>query len=529
MTTITDRPVLAMAPLDERPVNTRYPRSLAAIAGIDLRFPPDAILGRARVPADMSAISFWLCEAVEEGAQAVFVCAEMLGYGNLTNSRISDDSAASVISRLGILEALGKTVPVHVFSIVTRVANANECVEEPLYWKEWGELCYRYGKLAHRALIGDAQPGSDEAEEFRKLEAQIPEEVRNDWLLRRLRNHTVNLAVLEMAARGSISSLRLTSDDTSEYGLSARERDWIAAWPDLIGDHLASRVRMHPGADEVGSALVAWWLNTTRRTHLPRVWVDYAIETDATLVAPYEDVPISETVFGQVVSCGCVPATTPHEADFVLAVVTPSPRLTDYSADFLNDDRSERSEAYHQQIDRLARWQNAGKPIAIADVAYPNGADPLYTEILTNGISSLNPGSLAAYGAWNTAGNTLGVVIAQASCAPAIGDDLADQTERARAQRIFLAHRFLEDGAYQSHVRRAVREEATAKWGRQDPDPDSPEEIAWMCELIEAKLAVRLLALRAHGVGIGLSIKKNSVTLPWNRTFEVDFELIEAG
>jgi len=521
MTESIPRPLLAMVPLDERPVNTRYPKNLAAIAGLDLQFPPDAILGRARTPADTSALSAWLLKTAAS-AQAAFVCAEMLGYGNLINSRISNDSAAAVLTRLSVLENLAKSVPVHGFSIVTRVANANDCVEEPLYWKEWGTRCYRYSKLAHRALAGEIQAGSDEADEFRKLEAQIPSEVRNDWLVRRLRNHTVNLALLELTARGTISTLRLTSDDTSEYGLSARERDWIATWPDLIGDGLSPRVRMHPGADEVGSALVAWWLNGTRK-RAPRVWVDYAIDADAALIAPYEDVPISDTVLGQLVSCGCVPATTPHETDIVLAVVTPSPRLTDYKLDFLNEDRWERSEAYHQQVKRLARLQKAGKKIAIADVAYPNGADPLYSEILASKESELQLGSLAAYGAWNTAGNTLGVVIAQASCVLAMGTDPTAQT----AQRVFLAHRFLEDHGYQSIVRRAVREEARVKWGRQDPDPDNPEEVAWICGLIETKLTARLAALQAHGIGTGLSIRKNSVRLPWNRTFEVDFELIE--
>jgi hypothetical protein len=512
-----------MIPLDERPVNTRYPQTLASIAGLELHLPPGAVLGRAKSPADTSAIAAWLVEEVNSGTQAAFVCAETLGYGNLINSRISSDSAAAVIGRLSILEKIGKSVPVHGFSIITRAANANDCVEEPLYWKEWGTRCHLYSKMAHKALAGEIQGGSDEAEEFRKLEAQIPSEVRNDWLLRRLRNHTVNLAILEMTARGSIASLRLTSDDTSEFGLSARERDWIATWPDLVGEGLSGRVRMHPGADEVGSALVAWWLNSARK-QAPRVWIDYAIDADSDLIAPYEDVPVNQTVLGQLLSCGCVPATTPAESDIVLGVVTPSPRLTDYRLDFLNDDRWDRSEAYHQQLNRLARLQQLGKQIAIADVAYPNGADPLYSEILMGSECTLKLGELAAYGAWNTAGNTLGVVIAQASCVLAMGT----QPESERAQRVFLAHRFLEDDGYQSVVRRAVREEAKAKWGRQDPDPDNATEVAWVCSQIEAKLASRLTALKALGVGVGLTIRKGSVSLPWNRTFEVDFDLIES-
>lgn len=514
------RPILVMAPLDERPVNTRYPQMLAAIAGLDLRLPPGSIIGHGRSPADALMLAEWLEQTSGQGASAGFVCAEMLCYGNLINARISTINETSAISRLTLLETLGKSMPVHAFSVITRVANANDCVEEPSYWKEWGTRCHRYSTLAHLALIGQVKLGSKEAREFRKLDREIPAPYRRDWLQRRLRNHTVNLVLLGMAARGAIASLRLTSDDTAEYGLPSRERDWLASWPDLLGDNMDARVRMHPGADEVGSVLIAWWLNGHRRL-APKVWIDYTIEEDSGLIAPYEDRPISETVMGQIVSSGCTTAATARESDFVLAVVTPSPRLTDYSPEFTNADRWDRSEAYVKQVSRMAKWQKAGKPVAIADVAYPNGSDPLFTEIMLDPEHGLTPGALAAYGAWNTAGNTLGVVCAQASCALAVDSD----PERVAAQRLFLAHRFLEDDGYQSSVRRAVREEGRKKWGHQDPE--GPEESSWICERIAVKLGTRLTSLQSHGIGEGLTIKPGTVRLPWDRTFEVDFELTQ--
>ena len=142
-------------------------------------------------------------------------------------------------------------------------------------------------------------------------------------------------------------------------------------------------------------------------------------------------------------------------------------------------------------------------------------------ECLFSGPARLDLGTLAAYGAWNTAGNTLGVVAAQAFCAGLIGSDAG----RAAAQNVFLAHRFLEDWGYQAVTRRAARAEAERLWGRHEPDPGSDAEQARLCAFIEGRLQEQLQVLQSHGVGAGLTLLPGSTRLPWRRTFEVDFAL----
>lgn len=519
---------IILIPLDERPVNTRYPEMLAAIGGAELRLPPVDIRGLQRVPADIDAVIHWLREASVDADVCIASC-EYLGYGNLINARISDDRVAVVLHRLSILAEVGAEIPVHAFSLITRVSNADDCVEEPLYWAEWGTRFYRFARLYHRSELGDLT--ETEQADLATLDAELPRELLVDWLTRRLRNHAVNLSMLEMAARGHISSLLLTSDDTAPYGFPTRERDWLRAWPKLIGTPLSDRVRMYPGADEVGSALVARQINEAAE-RAPRVFVDYAIDGDEEIVAPYEDRPVRETVLGQIEACGCVAVDAPGEADFVLGVVTPSPRRADLRPEFVEADREQRSPAYREFLARLASY--APVPIAIADVAYPNGSDPVFSELLLghrpsppqvarepgrdDNNAAVDPSSLAAYGAWNTAGNTLGVVVAQASLSTLPGAD-------ADARKRFLAHRFLEDYGYQLIVRREARIDAEARWGRREPDPQSTEEQAATCAFIEQRLGEVLTELQRHGIGEGLTIEPGSVRLPWKRTFEVDFEL----
>ena len=144
---------LALVPLDERPVNTRYPQMLGAIGGADVLLPPPDIRGRQRVPADLPAVADWLREAARR-SQAALVSTDFLGCGNLIGARISHDSAADVLARLRPLAEINAACPVHAFSLITRAPNADDCVEEPAYWCQWGKTFSRYARLRHRAERG---------------------------------------------------------------------------------------------------------------------------------------------------------------------------------------------------------------------------------------------------------------------------------------------------------------------------------------------------------------------------------------
>ena len=511
---MTDILTIALVPLDERPVNTRYPQMLGAIGGADVLLPPAEMRGLQRVPADVTAVAAWLQETAKS-AEAAIVSCEYLGFGNLIASRISADSAADVLSRLCLLGEINPHCPVYAFSLITRVSNADDAVEEPGYWAEWGTAFYRYARLAHQAGRGELT----EENELAELERRLPPDLKADWLVRRLRNHTVNLGLLEMAARGQITSLRLTSDDTSPYGFPSRERAWLSGWPALIGPALSERVLMHPGADEVGSALLAHLL-MDRWEKTPRVFVVYSHAGGENLVAPYEDRPVRETVAGQIHACGGTLAGSVLECDLVLGIAAPVPGRTAWQPEYLAEDQKSRTGEYQTFLAALAGAQAQGIPVALADVAYPNGSDPLLMFLLLE-PARLDLARLAAYGAWNTAGNTLGVVLAQAFCAGLIGSS----PKRAAAQQQFLAHRFLEDWAYQAVVRREARDEAERLWGRREPAPNSPEEQSQLCAFIETRLNEHLGMLQRRGLGVGLRIAPGSVRLPWRRTFEVDFDL----
>ena len=69
---------IGLIPLDERPVNTRYPAMIAHIADAELFLPPAELLSRYRIPARSAALAEWLHDLAPE-LDAIVVSFETLG------------------------------------------------------------------------------------------------------------------------------------------------------------------------------------------------------------------------------------------------------------------------------------------------------------------------------------------------------------------------------------------------------------------------------------------------------------------
>ncbi len=490
---------IGLIPLDERPVNTRYPRMLAAIAGAECVLPPDEVLSHFREPAQPVSLIDWL---VETGGQcdALIVSNEMLGYGSLIQSRISHESASTIVNRLETLRTLKTRNPnlrIFGFNLITRISRANDATEEPLYWAEHGANLYRYSQLLDRAEQG--QPVQDELSTLRAL---LPADNIRDFLARRLRNHTVNLAALQLLADGVFDVLVMSSDDTSPYGLGSREKGWISQWIKRL--EVGDRLLMYPGADEVGSILVARAINE-RAGRWPRFEVAYAVPGGEAITAAFEDSAVRVTVERQIRAAGGTIVNT--DGDIKLIVNPPRSPDMDWPMPYSESEQRERLPHLEATIRQMQQWADSGKIIAVADVAHANGADNQWVDLIRQ------TGLLAridAYSAWNTAGNSVGTTIAQASLAWLAGRD-------SQAQKQFLTHRLIEDWLYQGIVRTEAMEWLQSEFGTFHL---SAEMIEPATQWIEQHLNNTATALN-----MGFSIKPGSLRLPWKRTFEIDFEL----
>ncbi|MDP9366402.1 MAG: DUF4127 family protein [Chloroflexota bacterium] len=497
---------IGLVPLDERPANVRYPKAIADIAGADIVLPPAEALGSRRSPGRHDRLAEWLGD-VSPTLDALVVSIEQLGYGGLIPSRTTHDPVASVLTRLEVLRGIrgrGRGPIVYGFNLVTRVSNSRDGWEESPYWPELGPRLYRLSQTMDRASTDPL--GKAEATALR---AGLPGDAVGDWLRRRARNHTVNLAAIQLLAEGVLDRLVLSSDDTSPLGLPAREKRSLEEWAERL--EVGDRLLMYPGADEVGSALTARAVNE-HHGRVPRFAPCYAVPGGDEVTAAFEDGPVRMTIERQVRAIGGALSDACDDGATWLGVNPPLPGGPEWPPLPGTVPDPERSAALATLVEEARSRLRAGQPVAVADVAYPNGADPALIDLLRGQRWLLG---LAAYGGWNTAGNTIGTVLAQAS---ALGRGRGEG--QVAANERFLLHRLMEDWGYQQTVRPRVRDWLVVEMGRPEPDEDG---IAAAEAWIEPRLAPTIEDLDAFAGR--WRIVPGSVRLPWGRTFEVDFDL----
>lgn len=506
---------VALVPLDDRPVCLQYPEMLAPLAHARVEAPPRHLLGRFTTPGDAAAIGRWLAALDLSTIDALIVSVDMLAYGGLVASRVHAVDDATALARLQVLRDLRARrpdLPIYGFSVITRLAPTADGASEA-----WRTQLARWAEIA-----ADAAGDPVLAQEQAALEREVPALALADYKAARARNLRVNRASLDLLADGVFTHLVLSQDDARPRGVHVAERESLAR---VIGERkLTSRSGLQPGADEVAMLLLARAVLAHHGLR-PSLQPVYSTEAARTMVAPFEDRPLHETVRFQIATAGAA-VIDGVAADLALFV-------------FASRHDEGRAEAFAGQV---AAAVDAGRPTVVADVdpvGDVQGASVPFTEaLLARGVAP----RLAAYASWNTAGNTIGTAIPHGLLHYA-GMALAARCRSeawhaaAAAQLRFLLHRFVNDYAYQGVVRRDVnatlrREGRSALWLNEHAD-ETASAIALALTPYVARLEARLadapvrlgpangavLEARLNGVGA------LAVGLPWARTFEARIEV----
>ena len=544
---------IAILPLDDRPVNYDYPQMLARAAGIEAVLPARELLGNPWRESQHEKLVEWLRD-VSGQVDGIVLAVDTLAYGGLIRMRISGEPYESVRERLmGLREmkAMHPSLKIIASSVIQRVSRANSSEEEKPYWAVYGERMFRLSYLEHKAALAEASP--EEVHEQNSLRAQIPDDIYQDFLHIRRRNHAVNRLMLDWAEEGVLDYLLLPQDDTAEYGWNIAEARALQAA--IRQRRLTGRAITYPGADEVGCLLLTRWV-CQEAGFAPRIYPRYSSSSSATLTTDYEDRPMPEMIKAHLAPLGGILAESPEEADVVLFVNAPA----------IGQGAGEYQWMVHEGLETVRSWVPAmlksyidqvacdpnflktrremetprrspeefacailsslkqGRTTAIADVAFVNGSDLILGQELTRHPEIAQ---LAAYGGWNTAGNTLGTVLAQAVLrALALRHGATAQQQAAHLG--FLFTRFLDDYGFQAVERTRSMLEDLPGLGILPTVQRLPEAAA---EKIEACVAARLrgqaeaLEKLFIAAGMARSVKLSEIYLPWKRLFEVGFQV----
>ncbi len=490
---------IALVPLDDRPVNTSMVADIAHIAGATVLLPPRRSLPHFRDPGDTDALAAWLVEASGAGIDGAVVSLDMLGYGGLIASRTSHETTREILGRISVLEDIHRehpSLPLGAINVFLRASNSNNASEEPAYWREYGLLLHRLGGRAHEAWLQESAGGPPAV-----VDPLIPAVVRQDFARRRLRNHIVNLAGLDLASTGTVSTLLLTADDTAPRSAGSAEQTLIDYWRILLGPR--EDVLIYPGADEVAAVMTARLLSQHHGVS-PSFAVTCVEPDGLDRIAPYENTPLGTGVQRQVLAAGGrLVADTP---DTRLVVHAPSPT----GGDFYGGTPEPTGQGLIKRtVEEIESALEAGEHVALADCRFPNGGDPGLVEALRDrGVLLL----LDAYGGWNTAGNALGSTVAAAAVAT-IGRRTG--TLDPDAQQKFLLSRLVEDYGYQSRVRAEVVGDTSAQ------DHLRPASVDVAADQVADRLDLVLQEL----LGAGSGWRVGGVSFPWARAFEISLRL----
>jgi hypothetical protein len=507
-------------PLDERPCNAKFPKQIAAASDLELISPPQALLGQKKLPAHTAGVVEWLHEHTIR-ADHLIVSLDMLVYGGIVPSRLHHLSLEQCRLRLQTLVDCKKRNPklrIFAFNLIMRAPAYNSSDEEPDYYAEYGAQLARNGWLRDK----HTREGLTEQEqlEWVQLTAGIPEQVFQDFIGRRRINTAVNQMAVDLTFEGWIDFLIIPLDDNAKYGYSSSEQRQLLST--VEAKQLLHRVHLYPGADEVGNTLFARVFCEIKNFQ-PEIYIRHSSIAGPHAIPKYEDRSLGESLKCQITAAGGFIGDQASAADFVLMVN--SPPVGQYEMAETTDNFDQRHASYFSEINyrefvqAIKRYAEKGYMVALADVATCNGADEPLLKLLAG--MGLLP-SLSAYAGWNTSGNSLGTVIPHAIVESYYRKvNGADEASRSRNSEAFYLSRLVEDWGYQAKIRMDVAYHHIESLGGNyfDVEAIHDQVSELILDKMEAFIAEYLKDMRPG------RIRLENVGLPWNRMFEVEFDL----
>lgn len=491
------RGTILFVPLDNRPVSLEYAVDSMATAGWNVETPPEEYIASNHHSGNPDKLYKWLAERAPF-ANAVIVSSDAMLYGGLVDSRthhIDREVLQNRAERLVDLKQLGGDPLVYVFATIMRSPRASSAPVEPQYYAEWGSKIFQLGELEDREDLKEIT--RRERRDLKRLLKEIPADVRADNMQRRALNIEMTELLLHGVESGDFDYMLIGRDDTAPYSQAHKEARKMGI---LVSELPNERIRFFAGADQLGMVLLNRAANRLSY-EIPMVYAAYGDGKGKETIPSYEDDKVDVSVKEHIHAVGGWPTKHLHRADMVLLVNTPASGVTLEASVPSNDGTvTEQQERFMRKLDYYMSQQ---KPVAVADIAYGNGADnALVKELFGSGKAY----DVVAYSGWNTAGNTIGFALAQGLLAP-------DMTEAGKDNLLNI--RYLDDWAYQANVRMKVSAELI--WPNHWPNSGLNSE--------QLNAAENLITKEIKAVAAPLMTEKTidgyKFNLPWQRMFEV--------
>jgi hypothetical protein len=486
---------IVYVPLDDRPYSLDRVLEAATALGVGLHLPPESFFrGQEGVP-DFDELYEWLASHRKDGPS--IVAADAFLFGGLVSSRTHELDQQEISRRFEGLRDLSAAFPKPAFVIfgtLLRLPRQSQGILDAEFNAEWAPQLFRLARLQSMASRGLLSPGDLASAE--RLLKTIPVSVLREWANRRNQSLRAANRLLALHSSRGIDFVGIGLDDNVSPLWLEQEFSSMAS---TIENAPRSRAAVVPGVDQMG--LLLFGRVFLRDNPKQKVYPYFPAIPEGTPLPTYSGFSPGESLEIQADVLGVQLVTDPAEADLVLVVNPPADGRTREASSSAN-----RRVAEPQDVavaNEIQGFLSSGKPVALADIAFDNGADNGLMEVLRERKLL---GRLAAYSGGNTSDNAIGLALA--------GGVLARWMPEPRRKWILFT-RLLDEWGYQANVRPAVSSKGS--FGGQASARQFETDIQ------ERLSAFSRSALEDFG-SVGFK-----VSYPWGRLFEIRITGNEKG
>ena len=204
---------LILIPIDSRPAAGQFPDMIAAMADVETRQPPAALLGHFTKPGNPEAILNWLENEDLSTTTAIIASTDMVAYGGLIESRlnrVTQDLALKRLSRFVKIRQKWPHLKIYGFSAVMRITPTATNAASP--WRmsiaKLEELRNYYRTTADRKVLAHIEA----------LKLKVPPAELESYRNARRRDHEVQRKLVRMTGEGAFDYTLIGQDDARPYG-----------------------------------------------------------------------------------------------------------------------------------------------------------------------------------------------------------------------------------------------------------------------------------------------------------------------
>ncbi len=488
--TMTNEHKIALLPLDNRPVSYLLPKQIADFSGVKLTLPERKYLGDLKQGSDLDYLENWLMKEDSFPETSLLVSLDNWVYGGLVQSRKHAFNLDFLKKRVELLKKM-KTTSKYGFSTIMRIPYYNDSSEDKDYWGEYGEKIFKWSELMHkvgRGIKNDTESHEELLENWYQSSKLIPAAILADYKSHRDKNLSVNLLWLESLHENCFEYLIFSCDDSGKYGMNVIEAEYITK--QITSHNHFKNCRVISGTDEI--PLVLMTKSVVEACHgmplLPGVHVYFNDEKGKNEIARYESNTIDNSLSNQL-EILALERKDYKDSDIVLYIHTANSIQGEHVFGLV----PENTETNTNKLVRLI--EACDKPFIVIDLAYANGADPVFVEALLQ--SKINWNNCYGFSAWNTCSNSTGSALA-IGVNRWISEKRNAFNEYEFKKCLFV--RFLDDYAYQAKIRHKNITEAEVN------------------EKIKPYIKTFSRLFRLDDINV-------KCKLPWNRSFEIEIEI----